>query len=451
MTLSRIEAAPLAFPLGMTMAKSKVWPAAALHDGISFSALTGRVTIKAPGAAASVLALTSAFTFTGGNQSMFVGADGLLQQSATNTPRIEYGPGGGVLGLLMEASRTNLCLQSQTLDDVTWFRTRVSVSANAIAAPDGTTTADKLVEDATAASTHFMSQSFVKGAVAQAYTVSAWFKAAERSTVRFRVMDLAGGANGVRSDIDLSAATISAQTGLGAGFTIGTSTLTAYANGWYRATMSLTSDTSLTLAIDVFLTNPAGTPTYNGDGASGCYVWGVQLEQAAFASSYIPTTTIAVTRTADSCIRTLASEFSATAGTVVVAGRASGGQDAANQHVYSLDNGSNAEIIRLYRNNAADTVVLSVTDTSVNQVLQATDNFVNSTAFKSAIAYALNDVGYSFNGGAAVVGNTATMPTPTQLVLGGTGFIAAPMNGHIRTFDYYPTRLTNAQLQQMSI
>jgi hypothetical protein len=132
---------------------------------------------------------------------------------------------------------------------------------------------------------------------------------------------------------------------------------------------------------------------------------------------------------------------------VVVAGRAGGGQDAANQHVYSLDNGTNTEIIRLYRNNAADTVVLSMADTAVNQVTQASDSFVNSTAFKSAIAYALNDVGYSFNGGAAVVDSTATMPTPTQLALGGAGFVVAPMNGHIRTFDYYPTRLDNATLQ----
>ena len=60
------------------------------HDGISYSASSGLVTIKAPGAAPVTSALTSAFTFTGGNQSMYRGANGLLLQSVTNTPREKF-------------------------------------------------------------------------------------------------------------------------------------------------------------------------------------------------------------------------------------------------------------------------------------------------------------------------------------------------------------------------
>ncbi len=422
-------------------------PRGSLHDGISLNFATGRYFTKAQGGPANIQPLTSLFTFTGGNQSMYMGPAGLLVQSVTNTPRVEYDASGNCLGLLMEAARTNLCLQAQDLA-TTWVNTASTDTANATTAPDGTSTADKLVEDGTTG-VHYISQSFAKATSNLTYVFSVWVKAAERGFVRLRIMDVAGGSNGVRADIDLTAGTITSQTGLGAGFTVGTSAISSYGNGWYRASISCTSSTAATLALDVFLSNALGTVSYSGDGASGMYVWGAQLEQAAFASSYIPTTTGSVARTADSCIRTLGSEFSATAGTVVVAGRASGGQAVGiEQCVWSLWTDVNNRYTYV-RPSASDVARLTINNGGVNQAtLDAT--FTSSASFKAASAWVANDFATTINGTAVLTDGAGTLPAVAVLGLGELGDTSSTMNGHIRRFDYYPTRLPNTYLVSAS-
>ena len=407
---------------------------ASVHDGISFNAASGRVIVKAPGASPTVGTLTSLFTFTGGNQSMYLGAGGLLVASATNTPRIEYAAGGAVLGLLMEASRTNLCLQSADFG-TTWVPSSATVSVNQTASPDGTTTADKLVSTAATAAM-FVGQAFTLSATTT-YTLSVFSKriAGEAQYIAFR------------PDVD-TAAIVSFDLLNG---TVNTtqapwtnSKITDYGNGWYRCSATYTTvGTAYTFRISMDQTGNAGS--FTGDGTKGVFLWGAQLELGAFASSYIPTTTVSVARTADSCIRTLASEFSATAGTVVVAGRASGGQDAATAQVpWSIDDNTANNRFTLTRTAASDTCRFTVVTAAVSQA--ALDfTFTNSTNYKEAVAWAVNDFAASMNGAAVLTDTLGTLPTVTQLGLGslGTGLQA---NGHIRTFDYYPSRLDNATL-----
>lgn len=416
-----------------------------LHEGIGLNFATGQYYVREQGRPANVQPLTSLFTFTGGNQSMYMGPGGLLVQSVTNTPRIEYDANGNCLGLLMEAARTNLCLQSQTLG-TTWAPTRASVSANVVAAPDGTTTADKIVEDSSAATTHLVLQGFTKAASALVYTVSAFFKSAERSEIRIMLHGTTS-ADSVSAIFNGSGSIVTAAATTGT-FTAASATITSFANGWYRCTITGTTDTATALNLRLDL-SVAGSPSYNGDGASGAYVWGVQLEQAAFASSYIPTTTVAVARTADSCIRTLGSEFSATAGTVVVSGRASGGQDASvGQAAWSFDDGTLNERLCFTRSPATDTGNYIITDGGVAQALLP-NTFTNSIAFKAGTAWAANDSAVSFNGNAIQTDATVTLPTVTTLNVGGM-VLGTQMNGHILRFDYWPTRLPDTYLVSAS-
>lgn len=409
------------------------------HDGISFDAATGRVVLKAVGAAPTITTLAGAFTFTGGNQSMYMGPAGLLVPSVTNTPRIEYDASGNCLGLLMEASRTNLMTYSQDLAGADWAALQSSITSNATTAPDGTATADLVTEDGGSSAHGYVNNRTL--ATSTTYTTSFWAKANGRTWVAFR----ATGTGWLNSD----QAAFFNISGAGAVGTLGsgmTATITAVANGWYRCTCTYaTAAASGTgTGTRIALASADNTQIYAGNSASGAYFWGVQQEAGAFASSYIPTTTVSVARTADSCIRTLGSEFSATAGTVVVQGRASGGQDASAQGVWAF--GVFPDVMFFQRQAASDTGRFNAfTAGAAQSGIDGT--FSNSTSFKAAIAYATNDLALSFNGGAIVPDASATLSgSYTGLYLGMVaGF---PMNGHIRRFDYYPTRLPNNVLQQ---
>lgn len=344
------------------------------------------------------------------------------------------------LGLRIENSRTNLCLQSQTLDNASWTKTNCSVTANAIASPAGTADADKIVEDGTAGVSHVLNQSisFTSGLT---YTFSVFLKAAERSRAVVQVGAAAFGvAQGVLIDLATGTASVSS----------GTPTVSSeyWGNGWWRVVMTAAATATAAADVNIFLDNGTGV-TYNGDGVSGLHAYGYQVEEGAFASSYIATTTGSVLRQADLATRTLGSEFSATAGSAFFHGTMSPGRDAVfAQSGYSFDDGTTNERICTPRVAGSDSVAHRVVD---GGVLQATNDFAvaNSAAYRGAQAWAANDFAASVNGAAVLADAAGSLPTMTTLQMGGIAG-GSQANGHIFRFDYYPSRLSNDVLQAMT-
>lgn len=196
-------------------------------------------------------------------------------------------------GMLVEDARTNLLLQSQTLSIAPWAPFQSSVTADATAAPDGTTTADKLVEDTTPASTHFHRQSVTLTASVQTFSIYA--KAAERSQTSIFVPTAAF------ADVTFRTASFT-LTGAGTVFALGgagaTASIEALANGWYRCVLNVPATLAVAATIQYGML-VADNPTYTGDGTSGLFLWGAQVEAATTHSSYITTTAASVTRAAD--------------------------------------------------------------------------------------------------------------------------------------------------------
>jgi hypothetical protein len=186
------------------------------------------------------------------------------------------------------ASRTNLILRSEELDNASWTKTRATITANATAAPDGELIADKLVEDASAGTSHFAIQT-VTLAANQSMTLSAYFKAAERNEGR---ITCTGGAGSMSVGFNLAAETITPLT-TGDGV-VSSVALENVGAGWYRVSVTGTPSASgATVTFQVFLI-VGGTAIYNGDNTSGLFVWGAQLELGAGPTSYIRTTTASV-------------------------------------------------------------------------------------------------------------------------------------------------------------
>jgi hypothetical protein len=184
----------------------------------------------------------------------------------------------------------NLLLQSQTFDNASWTKDAGTITANATTAPDGTSTADKFVATATTAF-HGLYQSVI-GTVAS-YTYSVYAKAAEYSKLQL--------ANG-------SAGTWSATFDLATGATIATggtavlsSSIQSAGDGWYRCSVTFTGAATNTAHSATGYPNTGATlnnfgASYTGNGTSGVFLWGAQLEPVTYQttpSTYVATTTAA--------------------------------------------------------------------------------------------------------------------------------------------------------------
>lgn len=181
----------------------------------------------------------------------------------------------------------NLLTFTEQFDNAAWTKTRSSITANAGVAPDGTTTADKLVEDSTVNNTHLTLQA-PSGIVAGAYTATVYAKSVERSRVVISNEETSG-LNGVYAVFNLSTGAIDvAATAFGTGFSGGAATITSVGNGWYRCSVSgSTSATTRRISINLDnATSGALSQTYTGNGTSGILIWGAQLETGSTATAY---------------------------------------------------------------------------------------------------------------------------------------------------------------------
>jgi hypothetical protein len=225
-------------------------------------------------------------------QSSTVGEYIPTTSTINSAPRFDHDPQTGEsLGLLVEEQRVNNLVQSENFS-ATWSLNAVTVGAS-ITAPNGTTTAQKLEETATTAE-HRATQPSAGGATTAAVTFTVFAKAAERTKVRLAFSGLSNwtGGGGAAVIFDLSAGTAVTVSSTPTAFSI-----TPFANGWYRCSITGTPTSSLTPIGNIFLYTTANN--YAGTLGDGIYLWGAQLETGSFPTSYIPTVAATVTRAAD--------------------------------------------------------------------------------------------------------------------------------------------------------
>jgi hypothetical protein len=199
-------------------------------------------------------------TFTRASSGTFVGSDGVIRTATTN-----------------------LLLRSEEFDDAAWTKTRSSITANAIVAPNGTLTGDKLVEDATNGEHSVTRTAAVT--LNNRFTISCFVKAAERTNVRIGFSTGGGSIEAGKAFFDLTSQAVA---------TTGTVFATAIQNvgdGWFRISAVTSQSTGTgSPTFGIALVQPPTTDSYTGDGTSGIFLWGAQLEQSSTVGEYIPTT-----------------------------------------------------------------------------------------------------------------------------------------------------------------
>lgn len=169
---------------------------------------------------------------------------------------------------------------------------------------------------------------------------------------------------------------------------------------------------------------------------------------AAFATSYIPTTTTALTRSADvASVNTLSPWFNATEGTLFVEASPQA-SNVAGFNLAELNDATASNRIGLFKLSTTGNASLAVL---VSGVTQASTNSGAWTATgKLAGAYKLDDFASSLNGSVPATDTSGTIPTVTQLTLGRRGDGANILNGYLRRITYYPRKLSSAELQAIT-
>jgi len=189
-------------------------------------------------------------------------------------------------GLLLESeARTNLITYS--IPDTNWSPIRASVSEGVALAPDGTMTASKGVEDTSTSATHRVDFALTV-TDGSSYSWSVFAKAAERDSVAMEI----GAASIIVSyaRFDLSSGVVAEEVGGAIGY------IEDFGNGWYRCTVNGLAGATDRVLIGIC---DGATQSYTGDGTSGIYLWGAQLEEDSTSSSYMPTNGATFTRAAE--------------------------------------------------------------------------------------------------------------------------------------------------------
>jgi hypothetical protein len=361
-------------------------------------------------------------------------------------PRFDYDPVTlAPRGLLIEEARTNLSTNSVLASAWGAASNASYVDAQALA-PDGTNTAWLLRED-TANAVHFgsmvsITHSYVSGTT---YTVSRFLKASGRTLVSVYLPAGAFASNGRVAVFDLSSGTVvSTETGV-------TASIQNFGNGWYRCATTATANASIIAHAGGSALG--GGAAYLGNGTSGAFVWGHQLETASFSTSYIPTTTAAVTRAADVAVMTganFSNWYNATTGAVFVDYATM--QQTGFPSIVSASDGTNTNRIQLSHVSAARRAVVTAGGASQWDTQGGNLGSTTSGVFaKYALAYEASNYAAAVNGGTPATQLSGSVPTGlSRLSVGADGAGVSYINGHIRRLAYFPRRLTNAELQAIT-
>jgi hypothetical protein len=381
--------------------------------------------------------LDSRITFTrttgASNPATYFNGSGVLTSATNNEPRFDYNPVTlACKGLLIEEARTNLLIYVQEFENAQWSKSNVTVTQDATTAPDGTLTADKLLETATTAVHRIVQAPTTSTAT---YAFSAYAKAAERTFVQLRDVT---GAVGVW--FNLATGAVGTQnSGI-------TGSIEPAGNGWYRCTaVRTTGATNVGWGIAVADAN--GSSIYAGDVTKGVFIWGAQVEAGAFATSYIPTTTTALTRNADVATMTGANFsdwWQAGKGGAMV--QAIPSTVSGIRPLVQYDDGTANEIIAL-RGNTANPE-LYIVDGGTPQAQLDAGTIAANTSYRLAGAWGTDSCAASINSGTPALDGAATIPTVNQARLGSDG--TNYLNGWLESIEYYDTPPTSADLQVLS-
>ncbi len=358
-----------------------------------------------------------------------------VQEVQTDTPRIDFT--NDTKGhLLLEPQSTNLITYSEDFSQSVWAKNGLTLTSNDLISPEGILNASKL-QATQVSGVHLIS---VSASSSNVKTYSVFAK--QNGYKRFRFNTGSSG-NGFTS-FNLNTGSV-VSTG---GTFFSSSNIEDYGNGWYKCSMTLLANApnNYTLAIE----DDDGQVNFLADGISGIYIWGAQVEEKSFSTSYIPNHGVSggVTRLADVCNNSGSAQDFSESG-VLYAEIAAFVSEANNEYI-SISDGTNDERV----------VLGYVSNNNIRVFVKSGGSFYATTDINLSNALDYNKIAFKYKSGNNIIylnGNKVNTDTDTyslgafNVLNFSTGnALSNYFYGKVREVQVFTEALTDEQLQKLT-
>lgn len=358
-----------------------------------------------------------------------------------NIPRLDY-TGGGCPKLLLEPTRTNSVIYSEMFDNSAWTKSLTDVSGNMIVSPDGYQSADLLIPNTTLSSSHRVERGGGSVTTPNIYTGSVFVKYGGYDYVNIELTNYLAASFTYR----FSTGVISNATG--AGLVAGSPKAENYGNGWIRLSLSSTLPSGNgTAVVRINFRNNSNSANFAGDGVSGVYAWGYQLELGSNPTSYIPTWNASVTRNLDICVKnSISSLIGQTEGTFFADITIT--NTSQNRSIFAIDINSTTDFITGIIN-SPNTIVFNIRKDSVFTTL-VTSSSITLGRHKLAFAYKSGEYALYIDGVQIGLSTSTQYPSGTlsQLIISNTAY--GQLFDGFNQAILFKTRLSNSDLATLT-
>ena len=370
------------------------------------------------------------FNFSRNSAATRINKDGLIETVASGVSRLNYplidGVVNGCPSHLLEPSRSNLIPYSEVYNN--WNKVSLTNSSVNELNPYGTLNTQKILQ--------ISSGGFLRHlrTINGNETISVFVKKDSSDFAR-----LWAGGNSVYFNIVNG--TIESESGS----QITNKSIINYGNGWFKISISVNSTSSN------FRIYPA-TSGNSSSGINSLFVWGAQLEQGSYATSYIPTSGSAVTRSAETATGAGdASTFNDSEGVLMV--EISALTNNQTNRLISLTNGSSSQRISLFYSQDSSNEVKGIVFVGGVAVGEVEYNSIDiTTNLKVALKYKANDLALWINGIKVITDNLTSTPIGLDTLNFDLGISSSvlPFYGSTKQLQYFDSALNDSDLETLT-
>jgi hypothetical protein len=390
---------------------------------------------------------SSATAYTATTDSPIVKYQPVLQTAASGEARFDHDPvTGESKGLLIEEARTNTFTNSGDMDGTGWSTLRATLSAGNTS-PDGSELFLLVEASETNGNGSAITQTVSVSAATHTMSVFAKASPGDAGVLLLRPQLSTDFSDAVQSWFDLEAGTVllTAASSGSSVITTPVANIEDWGNGVYRCILTFTSTGAVSVLGRHYLTDANGSLSVTA--GKQVQVWGAQVEEGSFPTSYIPTSGSTVTRAGDDVSITgsnFSSFFSNQAGTIYCEyGQIHEGNSVIGERLVTVYPSSNTTVKYNLEGYRAEVRY----ETAWDGV-----NFNNETRSGGKVAVAFDDTGFSAASLGVFQGSVTRHPYSQQAgrMFIGSAFGSSHTNACIPKIAYYPQRLSNATLQAMT-